>query len=114
MIPKVPNHKRIKPKYNPKPNAAEKLYHQWIREYGCLVCGKYAAAHHVTHERCDEGIESHSGKDHWRMTPLCDGHHAVRLDSYHKLSSVWKFYKEHGIDLVQEAKRLLDEYSELP
>jgi len=39
LLEKVKKHGRIKEKYNPKPNAAQKRYWNFVAKMGWLVCG---------------------------------------------------------------------------
>jgi len=117
MIPKVPNHGRIKPKYRPRPNAEEKRYREHIRSIPCLVCGEQSTPHHII----SDGYKKLS-KNHWMLVPLCydhhqgqDGyHHLFRLDNNGlRIGQARLFLEKYKIDLYEEAKRLIDTYREL-
>ncbi len=95
---KVPKFGRIKPKYNPKPNAAERRYHDEVRKLGCLVCGQMPSIHHVT-------AKTGPRRDHYRVVPLCPIHHQG-THGFHGLGSDKLFTDMYGIDLRAEADRI--------
>lgn len=97
MIPKAPKHNRIKPKYRKELNAAETRYQEWVRQFGCLVCGAEASIHHII----SDGYKRLT-KDHMLVTPLCPEHHQG-TQGYHGLGSDTKFRETYGIDLHQRA-----------
>lgn len=103
-MPKI-NHKRIKKKYNPTPNASEKRYHDYIRSLPCLVCGEQSALHHVI----SDGFKRIS-KNHMLCVPLCYEHHQGDK-GYHGLGSHDLFVEEHKIHTFEEAKKLLADYN---
>ena len=103
MIPKKKNHKRIKPKYSPTPNAEEKKFREWVREHDCLICQRYAAVHHVRHNG-RTGIP----KDHWKIVPLCYDHHQGD-QGWHKLGEK-RFQERYKLDLYSISKDLLVQY----
>ena len=98
MSDKVPTHGRIKPKYNPKPNAAERRYHDEVRKLGCLVCGQMPSIHHVT-------SKTGPRRSHYRVVPLCPVHHQG-THGFHGLGSDKLFTDMYGIDLREEADRI--------
>ena len=98
------NHGRIKPKYNPKPNAEEKRFHDWVRAQGCLICKSDPSIHHVI----SDGWQRIS-KDHFLVTPLCWEHHQGQ-HGYHGLGSNTLFVKQYGIHLYEEGKKLHEEW----
>jgi hypothetical protein len=104
MLPKAPKFGRIKPKYNPVPNAQEKAYREWVRSFGCLVCGSDAAIHHII----SNGFIRIS-KNHWLIAPLCQNHHQGDK-GYHGLGSHNKFVEMYDIDLYCKAQEFLIEY----
>jgi len=62
------NHGRIKPKYDPKPNAREKKHKAFVKDQSCFGCGsKPVDAHH--------SLLDVDGKrwrrDHLWLLPLC-------------------------------------------
>lgn len=105
MRDKVPTFGRIKPKWNPRPNAAETRYHVWAREGGCEVCKREASIHHVT-----SNGKGRQPRNHWHITPLCPYHHKDGKESIHQMGHD-KFTKFHGIDLHERAIMLLKEYN---
>lgn len=103
-ISKKVNHGRVKEKYNPTPNAAERRYHAHVRDMGCLLCKKPPDIHHV-------GPDNHlePRRDHMRVVPLCRPHHQGQ-GGYHDLGSVELFEEVHGIDLHATALELRANY----
>ncbi len=97
------NHGRVKPKYNPRPNKAQREYHDHIRGLGCLVCGRPPSVHHIT----SDGYKRLT-KDHWLVVPLCWEHHQGDK-GYHGLGSHDKFVEMYKIDLFEKAKEFRDE-----
>lgn len=104
MRDKVPKFGRIKEKYNPIPNAAQKRYHDHERDKGCLVCGRPPSIHHVTTKNGYNRLP----RNHYRVTPLCHDHHQGNT-GFHKLGHE-RFVEEHGIDLYEEALQNIEEY----
>lgn len=105
MRDKAPKHGRIKEKYNPKPNTAERRYHDWARGFGCLVCKRPASIHHVI----SDGFKRVS-KNHWMINPLCPKHHQEK-GGYHDLGHR-KFEKKYGIHSYNSGIVLLEEYQQ--
>ncbi len=103
MRDKAPKHGRIKPKYNPGPNTAEKAYHDEIRKLGCLVCGAMPSIHHVS-------AKTGPRRSHYRVVPLCPVHHQG-THGYHGLGSDRLFTKTYGINLYEKAIELNEQYS---
>ena len=103
MIPKNKKFGRIKPKYNATPNAAEKRYHDWMRELGCLVCEREPSIHHIVHDG-----RAKISKCHMKVAPLCWDHHQGG-QGYHNLGH-HKFTEMYGINLHDKATELLEEY----
>lgn len=55
-----------------QPNAAERHWHNWLRERGCAICGQPTAIHHAV------GSTGRHNKIHigqWWVVPLCYDHH---------------------------------------
>jgi len=103
MRDKAPKHGRIKKKYNPTPTSAEKRYHDWMRELGCLVCKSEPSIHHVIHDG-----KARISKCHFLVTGLCWEHHQGQ-EGYHNLGH-YKFTEMYGINLHDKATELLEEY----
>lgn len=105
------NHKRIKPRAGADPTAAERRHHDRVRALGCLVSGRPATIHHVT------GYADRIGRlprSHRIVVPLAPEYHQHDHGplSVERLSHRG-FYREHGINLLKEAKRLEYESIEL-
>lgn len=75
------NHKRIKPRYNPVPNAAEARHKERVRALPCFGCGVFGVSAHHT-------LLTFPGKrwrrDHRCLLPVCwechqgpDGIHGI-------------------------------------
>ena len=80
-----------------KPNAAERRYHQRVRELGCCICGSEANAHHVSSGGM--GMKS----SHYDVIPLChihhqNGGHGVAI---HAGKTSWE--SRHGAELAHLA-----------
>lgn len=99
----------------PKPTKEQKLYFDWVASKGCCVpyCGAPASIHHQIHERCDPNIEIRQSKNHWQVTPLCKFHHQDQQRGWHGVGSNWLFKELYGIDLVDIAQKLFDEYESI-
>lgn len=55
-----------------QPTAAEKRYHDWLREKGCAICGRPTAIHHAV------GSTGKHNKVHigqWFVVNFCYDHH---------------------------------------
>lgn len=78
-----PNHGRMKPKYNPNPNAAERAFEGHLRDQPCFGCGRQT---HVCHHTRLEFAGKVRRREHrWQM-PLCN---ACHLDCHAVRESVW-------------------------
>ncbi|WP_158610977.1 hypothetical protein [Aurantiacibacter spongiae] len=80
-----------------------------IASIPCLVCGARSTVHHVT-----AGI--HGGRvsrRHDRTVPLCPRHHQIQHGPRESVEALGHggFYREYGIDLMDEAERLWIESS---
>jgi hypothetical protein len=73
-------------------------YLRWIRRQGCLVCRRYAQAHHVHHA----GLK---GSD-FETVPLCGRHHM----ELHQVGQS-AFERKYVLDLEQEAQRMFEKHS---
>lgn len=105
-------HKRMKPKAGADPTAAERRHMDRVASLGCLITGGPATLHHVT------GYADRMGRfarSHRLVVPLAPQYH--QHDWGPKISvealSHRGFYREHGIDLLAEAKRLEAESVEM-
>lgn len=94
---KFPAHKRIRERYNPTPNAAEKRFHISVMERGCLVCGGDAIAHHVLQDTPNKRWR----RDHLIVVPLCVVHHC-ELHVVYGDELAWQGFRE--LDLASEAE----------
>lgn len=105
------NHKRMKPKAGADPTAAERRHMDRVRALGCLVSGGPATIHHVTGYADRMGRISRS---HRIVVPLAvEFHQHDYGDKCVEKLSHQGFYREHGIDLLKEAKRLEYESMEM-
>jgi hypothetical protein len=70
-----PDHRRIKEKYNPIPNAAEKRHEERMRADPCFGCGRNSGPLHHTRLRFPE--KRFEDRDHRYQLPLCNECHAA-------------------------------------
>lgn len=63
-----PNHGRIKERYNPNPNAAERAFEAWLRDQPCYGCGRWGVEIHHTLLRFPE---KRWRRDHRWQLPVC-------------------------------------------
>ena len=65
-------------------NSQYKKYRNWVHQNrGCVVCGSFAANHHITHK----SIEGNRRK-HERTVALCYDHHQGDM-GIHRLNEEW-------------------------
>ncbi len=73
LIRKIPKQGRIKEKYNPTPNAAEKAYHRWlIDNVPCIKTGRTAE---VVHHPLQRHPHQRWRRDHEYVVPMTDAAH---------------------------------------
>lgn len=89
-------------------SAAERRHMQWVAEQPCLVSGERGVTlHHVTGYADRMGRFSRS---HRLIVPLRPEYHLIQHDPHQTLSvealGHRGFYREHGIDLLAEARKL--------
>lgn len=89
-------------------SAAERRHMQFVAEQPCLVSGEYGVTlHHVTGYADRIGRFSRS---HRLIVPLRPEYHLIQHDPHQTLSvealGHRGFYREHGIDLLAEARKL--------
>jgi hypothetical protein len=63
-----PNHKRIREKYNPVPNAEERRHEQRLETLPCIGCGRFGVELHHT---MVEFPEKRFRRDHRYQLPVC-------------------------------------------
>ena len=101
----IVNHRRIKPKYNPRPNAEESRHEQRLREYPCIGCGAWGVELHHT-------MLSFPGKrwrrDHRFQLPVCASCHRGS-NGIHGVGSEAEWGLRNGIDTAAIAQRLWNE-----
>ena len=66
------NHGRIKPKYNPRPNAEEKRHEERLEQLPCIGCGKWGVECHHT---MLDFPEKRFRRDHRFQIPVCPDCH---------------------------------------
>lgn len=98
----VVKHKRIKPKYNPQPNAEEQRHEERIRQLPCIGCGAWEVELHHT-------MLDFPGKrfrrDHRFQIPVCGScHRGAR--GIHGLGSEAKWGRTHNLDTAAIAQQL--------
>lgn len=67
-----PNHGRIKPKYNPKPNAEEERHETRLYDLPCIGCGRFGVELHHTMMKFPE---KRFRRDHRYQLPVCSECH---------------------------------------
>jgi len=97
LIPKAPNHNRIKDSQARPANAAEKRHHNRIAAMGCLVCGARACVHH-------ERGKPVGKRDHRYVAPLCPCDHQTGKNARHVIGFD-KFNELLGFNLREWAER---------
>ena len=77
MIPKLPPHGRIKPKYNARPSEREQTYHLWLMDaFECACgCGRKSS---VVHHPLTRHPEQRWRRDHEYVVPM-DGNCHMEL-----------------------------------
>lgn len=103
MPPKLPAFGRIKPKYNPIPNAAEKRHERFVKEQPCFGCGVYgrSEAHHTLLP-----VEGKRWRrDHRLRVPVCHDCHKGP-QGIHGIGSEREWCRINQKDTAAEAKRL--------
>lgn len=67
-----------------QPNAAERHWHNWLREQSCAICGQPTAIHHAI------GSTGRHNKIHigqWWVVPLCYDYHQGQGGIHNDLSA---------------------------
>lgn len=93
----------------PKQKTAEaRRYHAHIASLGCLVCGGAATVHHVTSTINGGRLR----RDDMLVVPLAPQFHMIQFGPRESVEALGHqgFYRVHGIDLYEEAKRLRMEW----
>jgi hypothetical protein len=98
----IVKHNRIKPKYNPQPNAEEKRHEERIRELPCIGCGRHGVELHHT-------MLDFPGKrfrrDHRFQIPVCPDCHRGR-DGIHGIGCERTWGQRYGVDTSGIAQQL--------
>lgn len=97
-----PSHGRMKPKYNPQPNAEEKRHEDRIRQLPCIGCGGHCTELHHLMQPC-EGKRWR--RDHRFQLPLCSACHRGAT-GIHGMGSEAGWAEAVGVDVVAIAPRL--------
>lgn len=92
-----PNHKRIKPKYDPNPNAEERRHEDDLKKLPCIGCGRRGG---VAHHTMLSFPAKRWRRDHRYQVPLCDECHAGK-DGIHGIGSEAKWWARHGWSVEQ-------------
>lgn len=87
-----PNHGRIKPKYNPQPNAEERRHEQRLEKLPCVGCGRWGVeCHHTMLDFPSKRFR----RDHRFQIPVCaDCHRGPK--GIHGLGSEAKWWAGIG------------------
>lgn len=67
-----PDHKRIKPKYNPTPNAEERRHEERLEKLPCIGCGRRGG---VCHHTMLTFPAKRFRRDHRFQVPVCNDCH---------------------------------------
>jgi hypothetical protein len=98
----IVKHKRIKEKYNPKPNAEELRHEERIRQQPCIGCGAWGVELHHT-------MLDFPGKrfrrDHRFQIPVCADCHRGR-HGIHGIGREDEWGRINGCDTAAIAQRL--------
>jgi len=90
---------------NGKPTAAQKRFHDWCRDFGCVVCLCDTAIHHINGSRMK--LKGCKNPGEWYILPLCYRHHQGE-DGIHtdkkKFTERYRPQKEIWKDLIHEYK----------
>lgn len=102
------NHGRMKPRYNPVMNAAEKRHKAWIKSLACIGCGGGPSdAHHT--------LLSIPGKrwrrDHEYLIPVCWCCHQGP-NGIHGIGNELTWCERNNVD-IRAASKLRDESREM-
>lgn len=101
----VVKHGRIKPKYNPQPNAEERRHEDRLRELPCIGCGAWGVELHHTMLECPG---KRFRRDHRFQIPVCPACHRGR-NGIHGLGSEAAWGLANGVDTAALAVRLWSE-----
>lgn len=96
-----PDHGRIKPKYNPQPNAEERRHEDRLREMPCIGCGVFGV---IAHHTMMKFPAKRWRRDHRFQLPVCEKCH-VGKGGIHDITEA-KWAKEHRLDTAQIAQDL--------
>lgn len=88
-----PNHGRMKPKYNPQPNAVEERHEARLREMPCIGCGKHGV---ICHHTLIEFPEKRWRRDHRFQLPVCPDCHAGP-DGIHGIGNESEWARRKGL-----------------
>lgn len=102
----VPNHKRIRETYNPRPNAQEARFEDFLSEEPCMGCGVFGVErHHVLMPAPGKRWR----RDHRYQVALCaDCHRGPQ--GVHGIGSEAKWCEINGKDTVATAERLWEAF----
>lgn len=97
------NHRRMKPRYNPQPNAVEMRHHHRVKLLDCFGCGAPGPS------ECHHTMLAFEGKrwrrDHRFILPVCPRCHRGRY-GIHGIRSEAVWCERNGLDSEAEVKRL--------
>lgn len=97
-----PNHKPIREKYNPKPNAAEARHEARLREKPCFGCGRWTNLH--VHHTKMEFPEKRWARDHRYQFTVCEECH-MGPEGIHSITEA-EWAKRRGLDTIALVKEL--------
>ena len=103
-----PNHGRIKPKYNPIPNAEERRHEDRLRELPCIGCGRRGG---VCHHTMLSFPAKRFRRDHRFQVPLCEDCHVGKC-GIHGIGSEAKWWASKGWSAERAAAYIEDLWRE--
>lgn len=104
----TPNHGRIKARYNPQPNAAERRHEQRLESLPCFGCGRFGVSCH--HTMLDFPAKRWR-RDHRFQLPVCPACHQGD-EGIHGIGSEKKWLASVGITEAEAIAYMLDLWDE--
>ena len=103
MIPKLRPFGRVKPKYNPQPNAGERAHEERLAQYPCIGCGTFARVE--LHHTLMNFPAKRWRRDHRYQLPVCSDCHRGP-QGIHGIGSEAVWGRNRGIDTAALAQAL--------
>ena len=103
-----PNHGRVKPRYNPQPNAAERRHEQRLEGLPCFGCGRFGVEVH--HTLLDFPAKRWR-RDHRFQLPVCPACHRGP-QGIHGIGNEVKWLAEAGMSEAEAIAYMIDLWDE--